>query len=521
MARGPEMPTIEHLQKISNDFSLNLSLDDLNNHREAMHGAIENLRRIDDLPSPTLDVNYPRTPGHRPQPEENPYNAWYWRTNIKGAPKGILNGYEVGIKDMVSVAGVPMMNGARAIEGFTPTIDATIVTRILDAGADIVGKTACADFSFSGGGHTSAYGPIKNPRKPTHSPGGSSKGSAVALAAGDVPLAIGGDQGGSIRIPSAWCGVVGHKPTYGLVPYTGCMTIEMTLDHIGPMANSVEDAAKLLEAITGSDGYDPRQRGINFEKINKNYSSAIGKGCEGVCIGILQEGFNQTVDTWGNIGLPPSDPIVDSKVLNAINCLEKAGADIQNISVPLHIDGLSIWFGVAAEGTTEFMFKGNGTGTNWSGFYDVPLLDHLAKSYKTRAHDFPLTVKNLILLGEYLNRQYNGRYYAKAQNLTQTLRNAYDKAFEKVDVLVMPTIPHLPCTIPPYDADFGEYMTKALNMINNTPQFNLTGHPAISIPCGMHDGLPIGLQIVGKQFDDYKVIQVADSFEKLGNWKEL
>jgi len=521
MARGPEMPTIKHLQEISDDFSLNLNLEDLNNQRDAMLGAIENLRRIDNLTAPTPVVKYPRTPGKRPQPDENPYNAWYWKTSIKGAKTGELKGYKIGIKDMVSVAGVPMMNGARAIEGYTPTIDATIITRILDAGAEIVGKTACADFSFSGGGHTSAYGPVRNPRKPTHSPGGSSKGSAVALAAGDIPIAIGGDQGGSIRIPAAWCGVVGHKPTYGLVPYTGCMTIEMTLDHVGPMANSVEDTAKLLQVIAGPDSLDPRQKGIISENFNNNYMSAIGKGCEGIRIGILEEGFNQTADTWDDIGLPPSDPIVDKKVQDAVQRLELVGARASNVSVPLHIDGLSIWFGVAAEGSTEFMFKGYGAGTNWSGFYDVALLDHLAKSYKTRAHDFPLTVKNLILLGEYLKRQYNGRYYAKAQNLTQVLRNAYDSALKSFDVLVMPTIPHLPSTIPPKDADFGEYMSKALNMINNTPQFNLTGHPAISVPCGIHNGLPIGFQIVGRHYEDKTVLQVADALEKSGDWKNF
>tara|TARA_Y100001936_G_scaffold99867_1_gene98132 strand:+ start:842 stop:2389 length:1548 start_codon:yes stop_codon:yes gene_type:complete len=515
MPRGPEMPTLQMLMDIADEFSMGLSKDDVKSHLSTMSGAIEHFRVLDSLVEVNPVVKYPRTPGYRPSSSENPFNAWYWKTSIKGSPEGPLKGYQLGIKDMVSVAGVPMMNGARAIEGYTPHIDATIITRILDAGGEIVGKTACADFSFSGGGHTSAYGPIRNPRKPTHSPGGSSKGSAVAIASGDVPLAIGGDQGGSIRIPASWCGVVGHKPTYGLVPYTGCMAIEMTLDHVGPMGNSVANVAKLLEVISGPDDLDPRQYGIKSKNFINDFSSAIGKGCSGIRIGVLKEGFGQTSEIWGKINLPDSDPIVDNTVKSAIQSLQKTGAKISDISVPLHITGLSIWFGVAVEGTTEFMFKGYGTGTNWSGYYDIALLEHLAKSYKTRAQDFPITMKNLILTGEYFKRYYNGRYYAKAQNLRRNLSDAYDAAFEEVDVIVMPTIPHLPGTIPEPDADFDEYMSKSLNMINNTPQFNLTGHPAITVPCGEHNGLPIGIQIVGRRFDDYTVLQVADSLEKI------
>ena len=204
-------PPSNQLAEIADDFGLDMSLDDLTNQREAVRGAIASLRHIDDMPEERPAVAYPRTSGYRPHPDENPYNAWYWRTEVKGADSGPLAGEEIGVKDVVSLAGVPMMNGSRALEGYVPTIDATIVTRLLDAGATIVGKTACADFSFSGGGHTSGYGPVRNPRKPTHAPGGSSKGSAAALAAGDVTMAIGGDQGGSIRIPASWCGVVGLK----------------------------------------------------------------------------------------------------------------------------------------------------------------------------------------------------------------------------------------------------------------------------------------------------------------------
>ncbi|MDE0382213.1 MAG: amidase family protein, partial [Rhodospirillales bacterium] len=365
MSRGPELPTVDQLAAIAQDFGLEMTQEDLANQREAVLGAIRSLRHIDDVPEERPLVTYPRTSGYRPHPDENPYNAWYWRTDIKGADSGPLAGEAIGIKDVVSVAGVPMMNGARVLEGYVPTIDATIVTRLLDAGATIVGKTACADFSFSGGGHTSGYGPVRNPRKPTHAPGGSSKGSGAAVAAGDVAMAIGGDQGGSIRIPASWCGVVGHKATYGLIPYTGCLAIEMTLDHIGPMTDTVENTARMLSVLAGPDPLDPRQRGTIPANHVQDYMPAIGAGCEGIRVGVLTEGFGQTEETWPEFGLPGSDPAVDGAVRAAVRRLEERGAQVTEVSVPLHFHGLRVWFAIAAEGATEFMLKAGGVGTGW------------------------------------------------------------------------------------------------------------------------------------------------------------
>src|SRR5881392_222749 len=226
-----------------------------------MSAGIESYRRIDQLTEPTLAVRYPRTGGYRPSADENPLNAWYQKCTIKGTSSGILAGKRIAIKDNVCVAGVPMMNGSSALEGYVPEFDATIVTRILDAGGEIVGKSVCEHLCFSGGSHTSDTGPVLNPHDPKRSAGGSSSGSAALVVSGECDLAIGGDQGGSIRIPSAYCGAVGHKPTYGLVPYTGVFPIELTLDHTGPIGRSAAEVALLLEAIAGRDGLDPRQSG--------------------------------------------------------------------------------------------------------------------------------------------------------------------------------------------------------------------------------------------------------------------
>ncbi|MBT8447793.1 MAG: amidase, partial [Gammaproteobacteria bacterium] len=221
MARGPQLPTLDELADIACDVGLHLGADELETYRTLMGGALGACRRVDELadenPAP---VRYPRGAWHRPPADENPYNAWRVRTRIDGAAEGTLAGLELAVKDSICVAGIPAMNGSAVLEGYVPDVDATIVTRLLDAGARVVGKTNCEDLCFAGHSQTCFNGPVLNPHKPTHATGGSSSGSGAVIAAGDVPMALGGDQGGSIRIPSAWCGVYGLKPSYGLVPYT-------------------------------------------------------------------------------------------------------------------------------------------------------------------------------------------------------------------------------------------------------------------------------------------------------------
>ena len=236
---------------------------------------------------------------------------------------------------------------------------------------------------------------------------------------------------------------------------------------------------------------------------------------------MLTEGFGQTEETWPEFGLPGSVPAVDESVRAAVRRLAERGAEVSEVSVPAHYHGLRLWFAIAAEGATEFMLKAGGVGTGWMGYYDTQFLEHASRAALTRQNDYPHTVKNVLLLGGYLKRHYHGTYYAKAQNQRRRLTADYDEALRDVDVLVLPTIPHLSAPIPSLDAEFGEYMSRALSMINNTPQFNLTGHPAISVPCGVSDGLPIGCQIVGRHFDDLTVLKVADALEKSADWQSL
>src|SRR6184192_772441 len=495
-------PPLDELGRIAKAYDLDLSAEDLTSFRTLMDGVLASYRRLDQFAEPTLPVKYPRNAGYRPQPEENSLNAWYQKCSIKGATSGILAGKRIAIKDNVCVAGVPMMNGSSVLESYVPEFDATIVTRILDAGGEIVGKAVCEHLCFSGGSHTSDTGPVRNPYDLARSTGGSSSGSCALVAAGEVDMAIGGDQGGSIRIPSCWCGVYGLKPTYGLVPYTGVFPIELTLDHTGPIARTAADCAALLEAIAGPDGLDPRQSGM----VRKEpYTQKLPGDARGVRIGIVKEGF----------GWPNSEPDVDKMVRDAAQRLTRAGATVTEVSVPLHLDGIHVWNAIAVEGATMLMVSGNSMGTNWKGHYTTSLLDFYGRSRRARANDLSETVKLVILLGQYMQDNYHGRYYAKAQNLARVLRAAYDEALGSVDLLLMPTLPLKATLLPAPNASREEYVARALEMITNTAPFDVTGHPAVTVPAGMSAGLPVGMMLIGRHWEDATVLRAADAFQKL------
>ncbi len=280
-------PTLDQLRSVAEDLGMHMGDEELKSYDALMQGNYAAYEAVDAMPDYIPAVKYPRTPGYHPEPAENKHNAWYVKTTIKGAPSGKLAGKTIALKDNICLAGVPMMNGASTLEGYIPDMDATIVTRILDAGGTIVGKTHCEYFCFSGGSHTGAKGPVHNPYKMGYSAGGSSSGSGVVVATGEVDMAIGGDQGGSIRMPSSFCGLYGMKGTHGLVPYTGVMPIEITLDHTGPMTANVRDNALLLEVIAGEDGLDPRQ----YAPKTADYVKALEGGVKGMRIGVVKEGF--------------------------------------------------------------------------------------------------------------------------------------------------------------------------------------------------------------------------------------
>ncbi|XP_064595575.1 amidase-like [Liolophura sinensis] len=493
----------EQVQAISDQLRLECSAEDVDSYTESIAGVLKSYQRINEMVEPALPVKYPRTPGYRPQPEENLLNAWYYRCDIKGAATGKLAGKKVGIKDNTAVAGVPMMNGSKIMEGYVPEFDATVVTRILDEGGQIVGKTACVNMCLGGAGFNNALAPVLNPVKKDHVPGGSSSGSGALLAAGEIDLATGGDQGGSIRIPACWCGVVGLKPTFGLVPYTGCVPIDMTLDHCGPMARTVRDCALFLEVLAGyDDGNDPRQP-PNIQV--PEYSNMLTETLEGKRIALLREGFEIC------------EKDVADMVKTAAHKLEQKGAVVTEISLPGHKDGFRISSAIGIEGFYQTVMAGSGKShRGLERQYFPSMLDHLGQACSNRSRDFSDVARMYLIAGHYLKMSYHGRFYAKAQNLGRSLKKMYDDALMDHDVIIMPTLPSKHPRFPRQTALSRAKRIALLRGITpNTSPFNVTGHPSLSISVGKSEGLPVGMQITGKLFDDLTVLQVAHVYESM------
>jgi amidase len=455
---------------------------------------------VDELYNEVARPQAPERAYRFPEPGDNPLGAWYVTGQIASGAEGPLSGRLVAVKDNIAVAGIPMMNGSRAVEGFVPSRDATVVERLLAAGATIAGKSVCEDLCCSGSSFTSASGPVRNPWDPTRETGGSSSGSAALVAAGEVELALGGDQGGSIRIPASLCGIVGHKPTHGLVPYTGAFPIERTIDHVGPITRTVADAALLLTVLAGPDGWDPRQRG---EIAAVDYRAALTGDVTGLRVGILAEGFGQ----------PGSLPEVDELIRSAAWRLTEIGCTVGEISVPWHRNAVHVFTVIVTDGATYQMLDGNGYGLGVDGLYDPELMAHFARQRAVEADQLASTITATALCGHYGLNTLGGTSYAKARNLLPHVRAAYDAALTQYDVLVMPTVPGTADTLPAGSPQDVAMLERALGKMANTAPMDITGHPAISVPAGLVDGLPAGMMIVGKRFDDATVLKVADAFE--------
>jgi amidase len=464
------------------------------------------LETLDQMPveHPVLK-GVTRDPGIRPSPQDDPYNAILRRCSVKGSGSGKLAGVRVGLKDNISVAGLPMTCGSRVLSGYVPEIDATIVARLLEEGAEIVAILNMEDFAWSGVGDSSAYGPVFNPHSKEHLASGSSSGSAAALYYDDIDMTLGCDQGGSIRMPAAWCGVVGLKPTFGLVPYTGIVGGELGFDHVGPMTRSAEQAALMLEVIAGKDPLDPRQGEVPVE----GYTQALDGNVKGLRVGVVKEGF----------GLRHSEAEVDAAVHRSIAELAKIGMETREISVPVHSTAMSIYRGAMTEGGAALM-RARGLGYGWQGYYDVGLGETLGKALRAQANDLPPELKVPMVIGTYLSEYYHGRLYAKAQNLRPALRASYDSALEEFDLLAMPTMPMRAMRYKP-DIDWKTRVARGIGLADNCSPFDATGHPAISIPCGKPDGLPVGLMLIARHFQDALLLKAAHAFEHQVDWEKL
>ncbi|MGD9525345.1 MAG: amidase [Dehalococcoidia bacterium] len=494
-----EHPDTAQVERMAAEFGLGIDAADIATYQAVTQGLLQSWNKVEDLYE-DLAPTAPVRAWSRPEDSDNPWGAWYVQTDLTETQEGPLAGRTVAIKDNIAVAGVPMMNGSWTVEGFVPSEDATVVRRLLASGGTILGKAVCEDLCFSGGSHTSRTGPVRNPWDPTRSAGGSSSGSAALVAAGLVDLAVGGDQGGSVRIPASFCGVVGHKPTFGLVPYTGAFPIEQSIDHLGPITRTVTDAAAMLAVLAGVDGLDPRQPDAI---TSVDYVRALSQSPAGLRVGVVAEGF----------GHANSDPEVDSAVRAAAKTLSDQGLLVDDVSIPWHSYGPAIWDVISVEGATWQMVDGNAYGLNWKGYYDPELIAYYGESWRRDPSRFSETVKLVALAGRHALGTEYGRHYAMARSLAARLTAAYDAALATFDVLVMPTVPIRASLLPGPGAPLDEVLGRALEMLANTAPFDVTGHPACSVPADMVGGLPVGLMVIGKKFDDATVLRVAHALE--------
>src|SRR6266705_3594042 len=477
---------------------------------------LEQLREFDTFvqarveePTPPM-VSPTRTPGYRPGPDEDPLNAWMWKCQIAGAGDGVLAGKAVSFKDHIAVAGMPMRLGSFALEGFIPDFDATVVTRVLQAGGTIIGKNVMSGLSGGRGtgGGIGDYGRPLNPHNHEHVTGGSSSGSAAAVAAGEVDIAFGGDQGGSIRIPAAFCGIVGHKPTFGLVSHFGIgFGSDQSIDYTGPMTRTVEEAAAALQATAGYDPYDPRQTRDVPTRMD-----VLGRLADGVArlrIGVLQEGFDE------------AESAVRDLVMAAVDVLAQAGADVSEVSVPEHHTIRTAQAALSAEGALA-LFNTGFFGAFTRTYYPASLMATINKLWATQADVLAPRTKLSLIAAELSRRTYHGRVYAKAQNVRPTYIKAYDTALADVDVLVMPT-----CIMTaPKNHRPGSYLEAVEDNLlsasrggnRNTLPFNYTGHPALALPVGKSSaGLPVSMQLVGRFFDDPLLMRVEHAYQHATN----
>lgn len=501
--------------------------DDFRVLLSALDEAAQHMLQFDDY-QPTVDLElYPRTDIYIPT--NTCGGGWATKATVvcTKPTSSLLAGRTVALKDNIALAGVRCTNGTTAVE-WTPSIDATVTTRVLDAGATITGKAACENGCFGGVSDTSCTGPVENPYSAGYSTGGSSSGSGRLVAVGEVDMALGCDQGGSIRLPAAHCGLVGHKPTWGLVPYTGIVSLEATIDHVGPMTKTVVDCALLMDVLAGADGMDDRvpvmvkPGSFHFARgVDETLAKSLP--LDGLKIGLLAEGFQAS----------RMDPGVEKLVRAAAAKFEAYGAIVTTCSIPLHTESAPTWMCALPIAGVRQGLLGDLTGRK-----QLFLTDLIAKAspkLTQAAFDaYGPGGQSIYLRGRFLEQRYGPTLHARAMNLMRRLTDEYNRAFATYNVLVMPTAPMLTQKTMTAEgkkaAGMGPLLllNRNLGVTHNTAPFDFSGHPALSLPVGFASPaddpevrLPVGMQIVGRQYEDLVCMQVAAVWEKENDWKSI
>ncbi len=417
---------------------------------------------------------------------------------VAGAELPPLAGIPLAIKDNLCTQGIRTTCSSRMLESFVPPYESTVTGRLWESGAVLLGKTNLDEFAMGSSTETSAFGPSRNPWDPERVPGGSSGGSAAAVAAGECMAALGSDTGGSIRQPASFCGVVGLKPTYGRVSRWGLVAFASSLDQVGPFTSSVADAAEILQAIAGPDPRDATCLKVPVP----DYTAALGQPVKGLRVGLIRECFEQ----------PGLDPVVKASVLAAAARLEALGCELVDVSCPRFDDGIATYYVIAPSEASANLARYDGVKY---GFRAQALEggDSLAgMTARSRAEGFGAEVQRRILIGTYaLSAGYVDAFYRKAQQVRTLIRRDFDRAFEAVDVLLTPTSP---TTAFRFGAHTDDPLAMYLADLLTIPA-NLAGLPALSLPCGFDgQGLPIGLQLITGVLQEERLLQLAHAYEQ-------
>ena len=411
----------------------------------------------------------------------------------RGEEIGPLTGIPVAIKDNMCTKGVLTTCSSKILYNYIPPYDATVVERLSGAGTVMVGKTNLDEFAMGSSTENSAFFPTRNPWDLERVPGGSSGGSAAAVAADEAIVALGSDTGGSIRQPASFCGVVGMKPTYGRISRYGLVAFASSLDQIGPLTKDVTDTALVLQAVSGKDPMDS----TSVELPVPDFTASLRNDVKGLKIGVPKEFFAQGVR-----------PEVSDAVLAALELLKSLGADYKEISMPIMEYTLAAYYILAPCEASSNLARYDGVRYGHRTRHSTDVLSMFSK---TRDEGFGAEVKQRIMMGTYaLSAGYYDAYYLKAQKVRTLVRQAYDEAYREFDVLISPTSPTVAFGIGEKAED---PMEMKLADVCTIP-VNLAGIPAISLPCGFHEGLPIGMQIMGKPFDEETILRVAYTFEQ-------
>jgi amidase len=483
-------PTVDKLHEIAAKENLSLNDDEVTMYMNEFEGMLTSIDELDALIPDEIPLKHTRrTIGSIASSEDDPFNAVVRWVDVPGASDGPLFGKRVGVKDNIAVAGIPVTNGSRGLS-FVPTMDAVVVERILDAGGRIVAKTNLDDYSASGTGESSFFGPPLNPHNPRHSAGGSSGGSGSAVASGLIDIALAADQGGSARIPAAFNGVVSLLATHGRIPSFGVTYMDHTIDYVCPIARTVGEVAQFMDVLSGDDSRDPQ-----WQRVTPQPSAcvaALDKGVDGLTIAILDEGASADL----------CEPDVLATFEKSVKALEAAGATIVRASAPLWKSGWSIELALLAH-LGWSMAQSEGIGGTHRGYVDAARSHGFALARRAEADGYSPFYKLWMLMGRYLHDDYYSTVLAKAMNLRWTLTRQVNSILETADAIIMPTTPHVATELLAEASGEQAMLTRGTTMVYNTAPTNLTGHPSLAVPNGLgRENLPTSIQIVAKHGAD-------------------